>query len=283
MSGLAKSSRASALVCRFDIYKTARRSGSFETGRKPLPSRATSSWECSTTTTNGNRSFSNVRRQTLAGHPDCGFCAADHFLISLEGSVLEAETDAYSAAYGRSLFQTGVHRDVLARELRYTCYSLVTSLFRREVLVEVGFFPRYAGTALDLALFLELGARGFQCCYLDERLGRYRVHALQTGQTEGRVTLAASHVDTLSEFSRRHEVGRAERELLASRFNGAVVELAIAQAHARERGRALRSLRRYGELGRGGVSPARVIVLGALLVGARRWFPKSGRGSRVVR
>ena len=93
----------------------------------------------------------------LAGHPDCGFCAADHFLISLEGSVLEAETDAYSAAYGRSLFQTGVHRDVLARELRYTCYSLVTSLFRREVLVEVGFFPRYAGTALDLALFL--GAR----------------------------------------------------------------------------------------------------------------------------
>jgi glycosyltransferase involved in cell wall biosynthesis len=206
----------------------------------------------------------------LGSHPECAFCTTDHYLISQDGAVLLAESDAYSATYGRARFRTAVHNDVLARELRHTCYSLVTSLFRREALVEVGFFPDDTGTAVDLGLFLELGARGLSCVYLDERLGRYRIHPLQNTHRAGRLHRSASHVSTLLGFAGRHELPHREREILAARYRAAVLELAISSAHTRDRVAAASTLRRYGELGWGPPSPARVGVLLALLVGVRR-------------
>ena len=206
----------------------------------------------------------------LEAHPECVFCSTDHYLISPEGDVLSTETDAYSAAYGRARFETGVHDDVVARELRYTCYSLVTTLFRRSALVEVGFFPVDAGSAVDLGLFLELGARGHRCVYVDERLGRYRIHAGQNTQTAGRLARSESQVSVLRGFGRRHELSPLEQRLLAARYRSAVVELAVAHAHARSRTQALHVLRGYAELGWGSPSPRRLAVLTALLLGARK-------------
>jgi glycosyltransferase involved in cell wall biosynthesis len=205
----------------------------------------------------------------LNEHPDCAFCSTDHYLISPEGDVLDAETDAYSQAYGRSLLETGVQEDVLALELAHTCYSLVTTLFRRSALAAIGFFPSDAGTAGDLALFLELGARGFPCVYLGERLGRYRSHPGQCTQTAGRVRLSASQVSTLRGFGRRHRLNPRERNLLAARYRAAVVELAVAHAHARERITSVRTLGHYAEFGWGRPPLPRAIVLVALLLGAR--------------
>ena len=138
------------------------------------------------------------------------------------------------------------------------------------MLREVGFFPADTGTAVDLGLFLELGARGSQCLYLDERLGRYRIHPGQTGQTAERSTLSASKVSTLRGLASRHQLGRTDRELLAARYRAAVIELAVAHAHARERTSAIGALRDYTELGWGWPSPKRVAVLTALLLGAGR-------------
>ncbi len=219
----------------------------------------------------------------LERHPECAFCTTDHFLISPEGAVLQAETEAYSAAYGRAQFQTAVHDDVLTRELRHTCYSLVTTLFRREALVEIDFFPTDAGTAVDLGLFLELGAHGFRCIYLDERLGRYRIHGGQTGQTIERSKLGAGKVSALRGLADRHRLTRSDQELLSAKYRAAVIELAIAHAHAHQRGAVIGAVRGYGELGWGWPPLRRVAVLTALLLGARKreTAPRSAGAARV--
>jgi glycosyltransferase involved in cell wall biosynthesis len=205
--------------------------------------------------------------KAMEGQPECGFCSTDHWLISGTGSVLEAETDAYSALHGRKAFVTGVQDDVLSRELRFECYSLQSSLFRREALEHVGFFPSYADLTPDLALFLELGALGYSCFFIDERLVRYRVHAGQTTSTGGRVARSASRERTFRFLAQKFALTGADFARLAHLYRKAVVEHAVAHAHQRQRVDALRVLSRYSELGWGLPPARRLVVFAALMAG----------------
>ena len=211
--------------------------------------------------------FLEKTTRELAAHPECGFVAADHYLIDEGGEILEQESDASSTRFGRSQMQTGVYDDVLERHLLTRTFSLHTSLFRRSLLAEFGFFPEYSGTAPDFALFLELGARHVRAHYVAERLGRYRVHP---GQAVGnRVAMGEGIVETLAGLARRHSLAYERRRAVARAFRASVVELAIARAHACDRRGVLRTLRRYGELGWGPTSIDRFAVLAALFLGVR--------------
>jgi glycosyltransferase involved in cell wall biosynthesis len=203
-------------------------------------------------------------------HPECTFCATDHHLISEHGNVLEELTDQYSAGHGRLGVETGIQSDVLIRELTYNCYSLHSSLFRRCALEAVGFFRKDSGSAADLALFLDLGSLRSPCFYIGERLGRYRVHESQNTSSGDRVWRSESLVSTLRGFAQRHQLSRRELSLLGTHYRAAVIELAIAQAHASKNLDAIGTLRRYADYGWGRPSAHRIAVLGAVLVGLRK-------------
>ncbi len=215
-------------------------------------------------------SFLERAAAALNDHPECTFCATDHHLISEHGDVLEGLTDKYSADHGRYGLETGVQSDVLVRELTYNCYSLHSSVFRRGALEAVGFFQKNSGSAADLALFLELGSLGSPCFYIGERLGRYRVHERQNTSSGDRVWRSKSHVSTLRGFAQRHQLSRRELSILGMHYRAAVIELAIAQAHASDRLEALGTLWRYSDYDWGRPSIRRIAVLGVVLLGARK-------------
>lgn len=204
----------------------------------------------------------------LLAHSRCGFCSTDHYIIDAEGRVLSRETRDSSERFGRASMTTGIYSNVLSRQLVTKPFSLHSTLFRRSVLSSIGFFPPDAGTVPDFALFLELGARDISAFYLAERLGRYRVHDAQ--QTQSRREPSRDQVNFLRAFRSRHELGRDIDRLIVQRFHEAVIELAIAHAHERERGAAFEALRQYGDMGWEVPRIRRIAVLLALMAGARK-------------
>jgi GT2 family glycosyltransferase len=219
---------------------------------------------------------------SLESHPECGFCSTDHYLIGAEGAVLDEDTRRSSVRFDRISMPTGVYDDVLMRELRFKPFPMNTTLFRRELLERIGFFPEYAAAAPDLAVMLELGAAGTRACYIAERLGSYRVHEGQAHRA--RVEQSRSLVSCLAGFALRHDVPSSERKQLESEFRQAVIEHAVALAHDGRRGDALRALRDFPSLGWGAPSPGRTLVLCALVLGAgklRRRSPKRTDGVRI--
>jgi hypothetical protein len=206
--------------------------------------------------------FLELTSAALAAHPECGFCSTGQWRLNADGTV-SAELE----------MTTGVHQDVLERELRRRTFNLQVTMFRREVSADPGLFPLHGGPVPDLALFLELGARRVPGYFLAERLGRKRQHPDRAGvrrwQEPGlRVASWESVIASLASVA-GYELAGDERRDLASRFRRGVVELAIAHAHQGDRPGALRALRRYDELGFGLPRPGRVAVLCALVLGVR--------------
>jgi glycosyltransferase involved in cell wall biosynthesis len=210
--------------------------------------------------------FLEVASAALSAHPDCGFCAADHWLINGHSEILEAETDQCSKRFGRDQMESGVYDDVLLRHLNMTSFSLNSSLFRRGVLASIKFVPGGdTGTGPDYSIFLNLGAKRVRAWYLHERLGRYRVHEEQI--TRNRVVMASSGLSALQQVGSDYQLTCEERSLLVQRLRFQVLELAIAHAHRGERRAALAALLRLKDHGLRGIAQRRLIVLGALLLG----------------
>ena len=201
---------------------------------------------------------------------DCGFCSSDHYIMDAASRVIEEESDAASERFGRSTMSEGRYEDVLYRELVWKPFPLGCTLFSRQVLAAIGFFPPYAGVVPDFALFLELGAARVAGFYLPKRLGRYRVHPGQ--QRANRVESGRGLADCLVGYYARHraDLSARERDELGKLYRQSVLELAIAHAHLRERRRSIHTLRSFGLLGWGWPKAARVVVLAALLAGASK-------------
>jgi glycosyltransferase involved in cell wall biosynthesis len=199
----------------------------------------------------------------------CGFCSSDHFIMGTDSNLLIRESIAASKRFGRADMAEGRYDDVLYRELVATSFPLQFTLFSRDSLAAVGFFPPYGGTVPDFALFLELGAARIAGYFLPKRLGRYRVHADQ--QTHNRVEKGLALTECLRGFRARHRtLGAREQTAVADLYRRSVLELAIAYAHVRQRRDSIGALRAYKSLGWGWGPPSRALVLGALLAGATK-------------
>jgi glycosyltransferase involved in cell wall biosynthesis len=215
-----------------------------------------------------DEAFLELTSCALESAPECGFCSTDHYVIDSGGQILVDESKALSQRTGRASMISGIYRDVFARELKTHPFSLQFTLFRRQPLEAVGFFPAYSQTVPDLALFLALGAQGIPGFFIQNRTGKYRAHPEQ--QTAKRTEQAASLVDCLVGIERRYSLHADEKRLLAKAYRAALVELAIARSHDRERRASLAALIHYGALGWGPPRPRRLVVLVALLLGVRR-------------
>jgi hypothetical protein len=204
--------------------------------------------------------------EALREHPDCGFATTNHVVIDLDGQVLEDASLEHTARFGRDRMSTGPYDDVLGRELASVSFPIQTTLFRRSVLDETTLFRLGRGVD-DYGLFLELGARRVKGWYIDESLGRYRVHGGQT--TRDRVALSRLRLESLRPLS-AFELSPDERRRVARIHAHSVVELAIAHAHRGERSSAISALRSYPELGWARPRGRRLAVLAVLFAGARR-------------
>ena len=213
--------------------------------------------------------FLEVASRALAAHPECGFAMADHWLIDADGRILADASEASSNRFGRDRLAPGVHDDVLALHLTAKTMTLVTSLFRRNVLEEMDFVPPGPSIAPDFSLFVELGARRVGMVYVAQRLGRYRVHSGRA--TSGkRIERGESVTFALARLATNRDLSVGERKQLGALFRSTTIETAIAFAHAGMVRSALRTLRRFGEQGWGMPSARRVVVLSAALAGIRR-------------
>jgi glycosyltransferase involved in cell wall biosynthesis len=200
---------------------------------------------------------------------DCSFCSSDHYIMDSRSQILGDESNAASIRFGRSVMSEGRYDDVLYRELVSTSFPLQFTLFSRRVLDAIGFFPPYARTVPDFALFLELGAARFPGYFLPKRLGRYRVHPEQ--QTHNRVEKGLALIECLRGFCGRHSgIPARERDAAAKLYRQSVIELAIAYAHIGQRRNSIEALGAYRSMGWGWVRPSRALVLGALLAGAKK-------------
>jgi glycosyltransferase involved in cell wall biosynthesis len=200
---------------------------------------------------------------------DCSFCSSDHYIMDSDSQILGDESNAASIRFGRAAMSEGRYDDVLHRELVSTSFPLQFTLFSRQVLDAIGFFPPYGRTVPDFALFLELGAARVPGYFLPKRLGRYRVHAGQ--QTHNRIEKGLALIECLRGFCGRHSgIGARERDAAAELYRQSVIELAIAYAHVGQRRDSIGALRSYPSMGWGWVHPSRALVLGALLAGARK-------------
>lgn len=208
----------------------------------------------------------------LAGRPDLAFVATEVVWMQEDGTPSPSATRKAKRRFRRIGLRERVYCDVLARELAHKSFFLLGVLFRRAWLAEVGYVPAGSGAVCDFAVFCALGLRGACGYYLPLPLAYYRIHPRQ--QTAARLSNSQDSkrwgYRLLEQMADGRACGRRERRLAGRYAMRAHRELAIAQAHAGHRAEALGEgrelLRRWGP----GAASARLLVLGALLIGVRR-------------
>ena len=116
----------------------------------------------------------------LAADPAVVASFCDHWIIGAAGERLPEPSDLSSRLYGRTGLPAGRVADPLTIALRQTLTVPFTlyraSVFRQEL------FDETCGGAADIDYGIR-AARAGSLCYVDERLGDYRVHAERTTTT----------------------------------------------------------------------------------------------------
>lgn len=211
--------------------------------------------------------FLETTVQALAEHPDCSFCSTDHDIMDQTGKIDPAASDLSSKRFGRWDLRKGVHHEVFLEELGSKCFPLQFTLFRRNVLEDIGFFPRKGGMVPDFALFLELGALGKNGYYVPGRHGAYRVHTGQ--QTVRRIENASSLVGFLDGFD-TDRLDQRQNQAFRRFYNSSLIELAIARAHRREKRKSIETLGKLRLSEMSVKNIRRLVVLFALVAGFGR-------------
>jgi glycosyltransferase involved in cell wall biosynthesis len=117
----------------------------------------------------------------LDQHPDIDFVGTDHWIINIENQRDLAETDANSHRWGRTKLPEGKVKSLLEATFINQSFQIGATLFRRQVLQEVGYMRPNIQNCEDNDLLVRLAIAGKQAYYLPERLMEYRVHSGQQG------------------------------------------------------------------------------------------------------
>ena len=116
-----------------------------------------------------------VRRliQPLREHPGVIAAFCDHWIIGAEGRIFHEATEENSRRYGRSTLPAGLVEDPLPHVMRGT-FCLGFALYRTSILAGQS-FDLSCGGAADVDYLIRAVPLG-KLYYMNERLGRYRVH-----------------------------------------------------------------------------------------------------------
>ncbi|MBC7825551.1 MAG: glycosyltransferase family 2 protein [Candidatus Parcubacteria bacterium] len=126
-------------------------------------------------------SFLEKTSQLLNKHPHIDFVGTDHWVIDSNTIRNESLTQFNSQKWGRSQLPQGLVKDLLEVTFVKQSLQIGATLFRREVLTEVGYMRSNIQNCEDNDLLVRLALAGKQAYYLPERLMEYRFHAEQQG------------------------------------------------------------------------------------------------------
>lgn len=126
-------------------------------------------------------SFLEKTSQLLTKHPHIDFVGTDHWVIDSNTIRNESLTQFNSQKWGRSQLPQGLVKDLLEVTFVKQSLQIGATLFRREVLTEVGYMRSNIQNCEDNDLLVRLALAGKQAYYLPERLMEYRFHAEQQG------------------------------------------------------------------------------------------------------
>jgi glycosyltransferase involved in cell wall biosynthesis len=210
----------------------------------------------------------------LDSHAECAFTFADHWIISGDGTRNQAESEVYSARYGRTSLRERVypHREVFGLALSQSI-CLQTMLFRRELIRSLRFIPGIVSG--DHSLFLRLGAaERWDGYYINERLFEYRLHDGQITASWARKDLLKGQIAAYESVPRVPVAHlRAYNAKLAANYLSLAVLEAEGSDTANARAHAIRCAR---------LSPGLQNILGALLVTAAPGAIKKARQLRQL-
>ncbi len=107
------------------------------------------------------------------------FVGTDHWIIDINNERNEAKTKNNSRFWGRENLPAGVVDNLLEVVFVRQSFQIGATLFRRQVLEEIGFMQPNWQNCEDNDLFVRLALAGKKGYFLPELLMEYRVHAEQ--------------------------------------------------------------------------------------------------------
>jgi glycosyltransferase involved in cell wall biosynthesis len=119
--------------------------------------------------------------EVLDREPRVDFVGTDHWVIDINNLRNEQATQVNSQKWGRTNLRQGVVENLLDVVFVKQSFQIGATLFRRQVLQEVGYMLPNIQNCEDNDLFVRLALAGKQGYYLPKRLMEYRVHAEQQG------------------------------------------------------------------------------------------------------
>jgi glycosyltransferase involved in cell wall biosynthesis len=109
------------------------------------------------------------------------FVGTDHWVIDINNVRDPQVTDDNSRKWGRTNLSAGVIPNLLEVVFVQQSFQIGATLFRRQVLVELGYMRPNIQNCEDNDLLVRLALAGKKGYYLPERLMEYRFHAQQQG------------------------------------------------------------------------------------------------------
>ena len=125
--------------------------------------------------------FLEKTSQLLDKNPQIDFVGTDHWVIDSKNSRNENLTQLNSQKWGRSDLPQGMVKNLIEVTFVKQSFQIGATLFRRNVLDEVGYMRSNIQNCEDNDLLVRLALAGKQAYYLPERLMEYRFHAEQQG------------------------------------------------------------------------------------------------------
>ena len=117
----------------------------------------------------------------LDHNPNIDFVGTDHWIIDINNVRDKVKTQENSRRWGRKDLPEGIVDDLLSVVFVNQSFQIGATLFRHQVLDELGFMEPNWQNCEDNDLFVRLALAGKHGYYLPELLMEYRVHAEQQG------------------------------------------------------------------------------------------------------
>lgn len=117
----------------------------------------------------------------LKNFPDIDFVGTDHWVIDINNDRNVVESQQCSERWGRTELQAGVVNNLLEVVFVKGSFYIGATLFRRNVLKEIGYMRPNLQNCEDTDLFLRLALAAKKGYYSSQRLMEYRFHAEQQG------------------------------------------------------------------------------------------------------
>ena len=117
----------------------------------------------------------------LEQNPSIDFVGTDHWIIDINNIRDRVKTQENSRRWGRVNLPAGVVDNLLEVVFVNQSFQIGATLFRRQILQELGFMQPNWQNCEDNDLFVRLAIAGKKGYYLPELLMEYRVHAEQQG------------------------------------------------------------------------------------------------------